>query len=131
MPRTIRKRQLRNKKSRKQRGGYDTEKIKKIQTIINDNINELLKELGEPEIQINSQNTKASFMSNFTRKAKVFPTTDTNSTSNTTNQDNIVEPKVESEQTTSNLVAIDTGVKDDTDATTNKTTNNSNDNNSI
>ena len=52
MPRTIRKRQLRNKKSRKQRGGVDQaqiDKIKKIQKQIDDSIKELLSVLGESD----------------------------------------------------------------------------------
>jgi len=52
MPRTIRKRQMRNKKSRKQRGGELTEQqkdIKKIQETINKNIEELIKLLDKPE----------------------------------------------------------------------------------
>lgn len=45
MPRTIRKRQLRNKKSRKQRGGANTEQIAQIKEIhkkIDDSIKELV-----------------------------------------------------------------------------------------
>ena len=52
MPRTIRKRQLRNKKSRKQRGAADQaqiDKIKKIQKQIDDSIKELLSVLGESD----------------------------------------------------------------------------------
>jgi hypothetical protein len=54
MPRTIRKRQLRNKKSRKQRGGELTEqqdKIKKIGIEIDKNIQALIALLGEHESQ--------------------------------------------------------------------------------
>lgn len=57
MPRTIRKRQLRNKKSRKQRGGVDQaqiDKIKKIQETIKKNIDDLLEVLGEPKNKNNN-----------------------------------------------------------------------------
>lgn len=103
MPRTIRKRQLRNKKSRKQRGGLDQDqinKIKSIQTTINENINKLVELLG---------NNVLDESVNLPIKTK---------------------PIAESEQTNSNLVAIDNVVIDN-NATTDKNTDNTNDNNSI
>lgn len=103
MPRTIRKRQLRNKKSRKQRGGGGVNEeqiaqIKSIQTTINENINKLVELLG---------NNVLDESVNLPIKTK---------------------PIAESEHANPNLVAIDNVVVDNY-ATTNKNTDNTNDNN--
>ena len=108
MPRTIRKRQLRNKKSRKQRGGLDQNQInqiKSIQTTINENINKLVELLG---------NNVLDESVNLPIKTK---------------------PIAESQQENNNSVAIDNNTdattNKTTDATPNKITDNTNDNNSI
>ena len=79
MPRTIRKRQLRNKKSRKQRGGNYTDaqkrEIEKIQEKINASIKELLTALGNPEPQ------KPSVF-NFSGNSKVSPENNENNDNN-------------------------------------------------
>ena len=82
MPRTIRKRQLRNKKSRKQRGGNYTDaqkkKIEEIQKTINDSIEKLLIELGKPEPQQSS-------VFNFSGKSKVSPENNDNTSASVNN----------------------------------------------
>jgi hypothetical protein len=73
MPRTIRKRQLRNKKSRKQRGGLDQNqinKIKSIQTTISDSIKELLSVLGESDPQEQVINDEINKIVNLKEKIK-------------------------------------------------------------
>ena len=106
MPRTIRKRQLRNKKSRKQRGGANTEQIAQIKEIhkkIDDSINELVAFL-ENNVLDESVNLQIKTKTN-----------------------------AESQQKKNNSVAIDNNTdattNKTTDATTEKNTDNTNDNN--
>ena len=84
MPRTIRKRQLRNKKSRKQRGGNYTDaqkrEIEKIQEKINASIKELLTALGNPEPQPS--------VFNFSGNSKVSPENNENNENNDNNDNN-------------------------------------------
>ena len=87
MPRTIRKRQLRNKKSRKQRGGELTEqqkKIKNIKVIIDANIDELIKLLGDD----NTTSSNESVINTIVRGNKVAPDNTTTSTDDNTTSSN-------------------------------------------
>ena len=101
MPRTIRKRQLRNKKSRKQRGGDYTDeqkkKIEEIQKTINDSIEKLLIELGDSELPKDTEKSNPNLrsvasktMSYFKRNAPISPAEEV---VNAANEVNIINNK--------------------------------------